>query len=147
MAVERFWVERGASASLDGGFLVDPRQSWGNGYRLNEMAKTLAELNGLGCIVLLGEPGAGKTTAVREACQAAGATYLDLGGYGTEDRIVREVIRGSVIENWRSEASVDCLYLDGFDEARTKVPHLSSLFETAIGEWDCSALRLRIACR
>lgn len=60
---DRFWCPHEASFSLeDGGYLVDPTSEWGRAYNPN--AVPFAKLAATPSLVLLGEPGIGKSSAV-----------------------------------------------------------------------------------
>jgi hypothetical protein len=61
---QRFWVPRTGTIDLsDGGFLIDPTNPLWAG-RMD--AKQLPELASYRALVLLGEPGIGKSTALRK---------------------------------------------------------------------------------
>ena len=59
----RFWCPRGADIALDGGgFLLDPESEYGPHY--NPRVVVFEHIASRPCLVLLGEPGIGKTTAL-----------------------------------------------------------------------------------
>ena len=67
---QRFWVPRTASIDLsDGGFLVDPTLPFATTLI---GPRQLAELSGYRAIVLLGEPGIGKSTTLSEEAERLG---------------------------------------------------------------------------
>jgi hypothetical protein len=56
---KRFWCPRSSSYSLeDGGYLIDPDTAW-DGYKSNLV--TLEDIAAVPCLILLGEPGIGKS--------------------------------------------------------------------------------------
>lgn len=59
----RFWAPREGSIALeDGGFLTDPEGKYGRS--LNPDVISLEALEEVPCLVLLGEPGIGKSTVI-----------------------------------------------------------------------------------
>jgi hypothetical protein len=86
---KRFWVPRDGLIDLsDHGFLSDPDEEWGK--YLNPKLVTFDRLDDKRCVVLLGEPGIGKSWALdKESSRVqgsleAGAKLLrrDLRSYG-----------------------------------------------------------------
>jgi hypothetical protein len=68
----RYWTPRGGDAlSLSGDFLVDPESEFGRA--LNPAVRRLDDLADVPCLVLLGEPGSGKSTDLARAAHAATA--------------------------------------------------------------------------
>ena len=59
---KRFWCPRSGSINLaDGGY--DPEAEWGKAYNPNLI--TFETISHLPCLALLGEPGIGKTQALK----------------------------------------------------------------------------------
>src|SRR5262245_13876151 len=98
----RFWCPREGRLSLfDGGYLTDPTSEWGK--LENPDVVSFAAIADFPCLVLLGEPGIGKTHALMAARDALAAEradgpdvvlHLDLRSYGSEDRLVRQLFDG-----------------------------------------------------
>ena len=62
---KRFWAPRGSPTNLsDRGFLADPEGEWSK--YLNPDLVTFEHLEKLPCVVLLGEPGIGKSWAIQQ---------------------------------------------------------------------------------
>src|SRR5690348_11863220 len=60
---KRFWCPRGTTISLaDQGYLADPETPWGR--FANPFVKAFKDIAGTPCLILLGEPGIGKTTTL-----------------------------------------------------------------------------------
>ena len=59
---QRFWCPYNGNVHLDGGFLSDPTSKWGKIY--NPDVRFLADYTQYKCLILLGEPGMGKSFEV-----------------------------------------------------------------------------------
>lgn len=84
----RYWVPAHTPPVLDAdGYLLEPYYvSSYTGSRIrvaNADARTLDELADVPCLVLLGEPGAGKSTEIARL-ESPGAVRVDLGAVGGE---------------------------------------------------------------
>lgn len=96
---KRFWCTRGGTISLaDGGYLFDPDSEFGKIY--NPDLVSFQSLADQPCVVLLGEPGIGKTTALQSSYDDLRLSLggwghqviqMDLRAYGSEDRLVRDL--------------------------------------------------------
>jgi hypothetical protein len=150
--VERYWVAAGSSYSLTPvGWLADPGEN--HFYAPNRDAVTTASLVASRCLVLLGEPGMGKTTALEghggltPSDGKVEVLRVDLGSFPSENRLARRVFENPKITTWLAGTSVLCLTLDSFDEAHNRIENLPRMLAEYLEEWDCGRLLLRIACR
>ena len=76
---KRFWCPRTGYLNLsDGGYLYDPNSEWGHAY--NPDVVTLESIVHTPCLVLLGEPGIGKTYALTAEYEAVAAKIEEEGG-------------------------------------------------------------------
>ena len=153
----RFWLPEGTDASVDAdGFFRDPEPNI-RGFRYaNASARTLANLEGVRCLVLLGEPGAGKTTEL-DALRVPGSTYVDLGTVGGERSFDRKLTDAPALTAWRERGEALALVVDAYDEALLRVENAAALLVEALTETlpadadrrrqRAGALRLRIASR
>jgi hypothetical protein len=154
VAIDRFWLPLNSSYELDDqGWLAEPGPSW-FGLERNPSILSDAQLTPARCLVLLGEPGMGKTHAVHnvrahDADAADGdSPVIDLGRLTTESLLTREAFESEVVENWIASDSLLVLYLDSFDEARTQFPELPNLFRYYLAnKWPVERLALRVVCR
>jgi predicted NACHT family NTPase len=109
------------------------------------------------CLVLLGEPGIGKSFATRsefERCEAATGQgsqdrvlWFDLRTFGTEDRFVRSVFEGPAVAEWKAGGSKLFLFLDSLDEGLLRIDVLAALLAEQLATLPVERLFLRLACR
>lgn len=149
--MERFWCPRDGKYALDAdGFLRDPNVTLVGVGSANPEALRNDDLREGPCLVLLGEPGAGKSTAVRDDPLARGESrilHVDLAAYGSEDRLVRDVFRCSEVIDWIAGDDELCLVLDSLDEAQARIPHLGNVVGQELGKLPIWRLFLRVVCR
>lgn len=154
----RFWCNRLEKYAIDSdGYLLDPESEWARYLPTN--VKVFSDLLDSPCLVLLGEPGMGKTTCLDAEITAlanmAGPgtqiVRIDLGEYGNESRLVQDVFCSSAFLDCVSQGCCLELILDSFDECHAHIPTLPRIFEGCLGKHPRDALarflRLRIACR
>lgn len=152
---KRYWAPREGAISLgDGGFLSDPEAKYGR--VLNPDLGALESLDDVQCLVLLGEPGIGKSTVaedhykrMKEASSGAERTFMyrDLRAYGSEDRIVRGIFEREEFLAWKRGAGFLDLYLDSLDECRVVVANVAALLVEQLQGLPHDRMRLRIGCR
>lgn len=150
--MERFWCPREGAYALDeDGFLRDPGATLFGTQSANPGVLRTDDLREPRCLVLLGEPGAGKSTAVRDGARlvAAGVPVVpfDLAAYGSEDRLVREVFGDPALTDWAGGSGQLCLLLDSLDEASARVPHVGAVIADRVRRLPYERLFLRLACR
>ena len=142
----RYWCPRGESIQVTSdGFLLNP------GRYCNSHLRTLESLLGEPCLVLLGEAGIGKTTELRTVVDNADdgmkTVHLDLGEYGSEESLRRELFDDGVIGEWRNGDYCLAIFLDGLDEALLESPRIKSVVERGFRGLPVNRLQLRITCR
>jgi hypothetical protein len=155
----RYWSPRSEPPALDdAGFLVDPAEPYGREW--NPAVATLDALAARPLLVLLGEPGMGKTTELRRlgrrlaAAAAPDETVLrvDLRDYESFADLRTAVFAGGAFAAWQSGARRLVLLLDSLDEALlASIPladRLAGELARLAADPDLRArLRVRIACR
>lgn len=145
-AWKRFWCRRDKSYSLgDGGFLANPESELGRS--LQPDAISLEQLDATGCLVLLGEPGIGKSTTLmgeRDRLAAAGSTVYTLKLLWAANREELHQISEAAA---RSTADPWFLLLDGLDEGIARNANLPEQLAEVLERCDRTKLRLRISCR
>ena len=150
---KRFWCPRGGVILLtDRGYLADP--DIGGPYSNPHLVsfETIAEDP---CLVLLGEPGIGKSNAlathILEIQQRGGAEvrclHFDLRAYGSEQRLQHALFDHSEIVSWQGDTSVLHLFLDSLDESLLRIDTVTDMLAEELERWPRHRLFLRIACR
>ncbi|HEY0477793.1 MAG TPA: hypothetical protein VGD37_09725 [Kofleriaceae bacterium] len=141
----RFWCARDGSYSLaDDGFLVDPETEYGR--HVHDIV-ALDRLTEVPCLVLLGEPGIGKSTVVQQEVQrliddGRHAALADLSRTNGPDALYRTIERACV-----TNASPIYLFFDALDEGLARNPALASDLVDSIDKLGVSRVRIRITCR
>jgi predicted NACHT family NTPase len=146
---KRFWCLR------DGGFHIDA-----NGFLVrSEYFKDTFEFESIAeipCLVLLGEPGIGKSRALKDAVQFVSTTVgddkwfsLDLRSFGSETRLYDAIFKSKEMEEWLSGTHRLHLFLDSFDECLLRVDTVATLLadELKPEKYPINRLSFRIASR
>jgi hypothetical protein len=152
---KRYWIERGGVLHVErGGYLVDPEHS--HPFAPDTNLLTLEQASDTPCLVLLSEPGMGKSTTLAqhsELLRARGAigdvvVYEDLRHYASEDRLIKKVFEAQDLQRW-SQHGTGILYLllDSIDECLLQMTNLAALLISQLKELPAERLRLRMACR
>lgn len=153
----RFWVRREDHLIVEGGgYLQDPDHPYG--ALSNPYAVPFERIASSPCLVLLGEPGIGKSSALKEvhdtlvSGNVSGHIILfkDLKAYGSDSLLVREVFESKEVADWKNSSSTLHLILDSLDECLLRVDSVASLLSQKLwelGPESSARLRLTIACR
>ncbi|MBE7382317.1 MAG: hypothetical protein F6J95_013025 [Leptolyngbya sp. SIO1E4] len=153
---KRYWYPRSEDITPDwDGYLPEPKSDWGRASNPNLV--TLSDISGLPCLVLLGEAGMGKTTALEFAHQQ---TYeqtkssedvclplFRLGDYGSDTELCNAVFRNPVFQEWLSGEHKIYLFLDSLDEGLLSIKILVRILKREIESLPCDRLYFRITCR
>lgn len=150
---ERFWVDAEQRVAVDfEKFFSDPRDEY-EWLRPRVTAKTLDELQTEPCLILLGEPGLGKSQAIDDAVRGSSADVivdrLDLAANSDASALRSRMTESERWREWAEGGRTLFLYLDSLDEATLHFPsiHKFLLEEFRAVEESLSTLRLRLACR
>ncbi|MBK7078182.1 MAG: hypothetical protein IPH44_38545 [Myxococcales bacterium] len=141
----RFWCARDGSYSLaDGGFLVDPETDYGQHFHSVDPLDRLVDVP---CMVLLGEPGIGKSTVVKREARrliesGRRVVLVDL-ALPTQ----RQALRRSVERAGATNASPTYIFIDALDEGLAHSPEIAQDLADALDGVDISGVRIRITCR
>ncbi|MGA7326225.1 MAG: hypothetical protein WBX25_17505 [Rhodomicrobium sp.] len=149
----RFWAPHDGSIDLsDAGFLRDPIESLGRGHG----PSTLGELETWKALVLLGEPGIGKSTTLKEEANRveslAASTghvsfYVDLHEFSSEDRLCKRIFESEQFLAWKNGNSNLFLHLDSLDEALLRIDAIANLLASELRDTPTERMSIRIACR
>ena len=153
---KRFWCPRDASYRLaDNGYLCDPESEAGKG--LNPNLASLETFADLPCLVMLGEPGMGKSTEFESEVRRIGAggktcevtVRIDLKEYQTDGVLVADAFKNDAVRAWIDCESILNLFFDSLDEGRLEVKNLANILSSQLRRIAVHSgrLRLRIACR
>jgi predicted NACHT family NTPase len=152
---KRFCSPRTGNINLsDGGYLYDPDSEYGSIYNPDVIHfEALAKKS---CLVLLGEPGTGKTYALKEAKDVIEARAnesdltlcLDLGRSRSEDKLVRDIFEHETFISWKNDGSkLLYLFLDSLDECILRIDTIGLLLIDEFKKYPIQRLFLHIACR
>lgn len=152
---QRFWVPHDTVMRLDErGYLADPEGPLGTAY--NPGLVPLEALADIPCLVLLGDPGMGKSTLLRAHAEemrqqivAAGDGYLyhNLGIFQTDTMLYQKIFGSRVYQEWLGGTHQLYLFLDGFDECQLNIRPIAALLAAEFYTCPANRLRLRITSR
>ena len=153
---KRFWCPREGSYELTGeGYLWDYDAST---YFKDSGIVTLDNLFDIPCLILLGEPGIGKSTEISKHAQfieertgETGDDFLrfDLKDYQTDQMLFDDIFQNPTLKKWQKGKNRLYLFLDSLDEALLNINVLSTALPNKIESQKLPIERLcfRIASR
>ena len=151
---KRFWCNREAGFNLgDDGFLIDPDSEYGRVYNPNLLSSQ--DLISKPCLVLLGEPGIGKSYEI-ETCQQETISriakdqevlFLDLRAFSSDFLLYTSIFENEKFKHWLNGTHYLYLFLDSLDECLLRIKSVTSLFESQLSKYPIDRLFFRIACR
>jgi len=152
---KRFWCPREGSFSLsDGGYLYKPDSDKYNIY--NPEVVPFDSIAEIPCLILLGEPGIGKTSAMKAEREAIDkkvesegdkTLWLNLSSYSSEDRLIHNLFENKTFVSWEKGEYRLHIFLDSLDECLLRIDNLASLLIDELEKYPVERLYLRIACR
>jgi predicted NACHT family NTPase len=152
---KRFWCPRTGNLNLsDGGYLYDPDSEYGRIY--NPEVISFKSIAGKQCLVLLGEPGIGKSRTMQLEIESLQKTISDEGGrvfkldlrsYGSEERLIKNLFESPEVVAWVNGDYRLHLFLDSLDECLLRIDTLATLLFDELSKYPVGRLNLRIACR
>jgi hypothetical protein len=152
---QRFWVARTSMLDLsDGGFLADPTSPLRRSHPATPA--TLAELAKYRALVLLGEPGIGKSTTLEaEAARVSAdpvansttSIHVDLRAYSSDALLHQRLFGSPEFIAWTTGNSHLVLHLDSLDEALLRIDSIANLLAGELPRYPTSRMSVRIACR
>ena len=116
----------------------------------------LEELRYVPCLILLGEPGLGKTYALRrehgslDEWTLAGLVrshHVDLAGSQSAEDVRAQLFGNEVYREWKSGTHWLVFFIDSVDQSRTPVEQVITAICNELAAADISRLQLRLVCR
>lgn len=152
---KRFWVARDGDFNLsDGGYLYDPDSDFGNIY--NPDVLPFGTISKFQCLILLGEPGIGKTQTLKSNRNSVenkileegnSSIWLDLRSIGSEQRLDSKIFENETFLSWVEGNHELHIYLDSLDECLLQVKTVATILADELQNYPVKRLHLRIACR
>jgi len=152
---KRFWCPPAGHVNLsDSGFLVDPDGP--HGASLNPDVVPWDSVSQSACLILLGEPGIGKSSALeserKRTAQVLGESadqllWVDLHRYTSDQRLHEHVFDSAAVKAWRNGTSRLHLFVDSMDECLVRIENIGPLLIGELSELPVERLNFRIACR
>ena len=118
--------------------------------RLSPDGYTLAELAEKRCLVLIGEPGIGKTTCVQQYVRGETKHHchcIDLRSVTTDVGLKEKIRNNEEIKKWRQGNYELELFLDSLDECRLRIGNIVDVLIDALDRMPLDRLKLRLVCR
>jgi hypothetical protein len=139
----------------DRGFLVAPPDEPLSRRFFRNDCVPFSELAEKPCVVLLGEPGIGKTTALEETLASVQSAtpivpvlYRHLGAYSSDQGVIDNVFRSQEFRAWSESGGRLDVFLDSFDECLLRLDNLASLLKDQLMQLPrVDGLRIRITSR
>lgn len=153
---KRYWVpfKNDGISLTDHGFLEDPTGEFGK-YASSNLT-TLENLKKVGCLILVGEPGIGKSTEIEDLYHSTQkevgedhTLWIDLKSVMTPDSFIDRLTNDPRYKNWSESNEPLYLFLDSFDEGTFSFPRFANAFSTLLTDHQKNIpnLYLRISCR
>lgn len=152
---KRFWCPRGGIINLsDGGFLYNPDSEYS--YYISQDVLPFEKLVEEPCLILLGEPGIGKSTEMQNAINTTKTSveltneqifYLNLDQYSDETRLIKELFETSPLSKSKTDGTKFFIFLDSLDECKLRIDTVSEILSAKFKDYYHDKLYLRIACR
>ncbi|MCF6287495.1 MAG: ATP-binding protein [Candidatus Hydrogenedentes bacterium] len=154
---ERFLCTRGGSYTLDHeGYLSVPEGRYAKMFPRGELLRP-TDVGKIPCVVILGEPGIGKSTILRDMQQAHSSIasdsknphslFMNLSSFGQEERLINAVFRAPEIQAWIAGSYDYYLFLDSLDEALIRIDTLTAILVEQLKALPTERLFLRLSCR
>ena len=152
---QRFWCPTTGNLRLDtSGFLYDPESEYGKSY--NPDLVKFDGISNIPCLILLGEAGIGKTTAieqeynkVKQKIEQSNDKCLrfNLIGYDSNSDLRENIFKNETLQTWLNGTHKLYLFLDSLDEGLLSLETIAITLEREIDKLPCDRLYFRITCR
>lgn len=152
---QRFWSPSNGNISLsDGGFLDDPTDPIGK--YMNPDLISISSSNQTNCLILLGEPGIGKSVEIENLYESVrgqvgkdNTLWIDLRDFMSPEAFTKELEESKSYQEWVKSGNCFYLFLDSFDEGVFSFSHFTRAFNHLLtkNNGKIKNLFLRISCR
>lgn len=152
---KRFWCHwEGNYLLTDDGYLLDP-ESKPYGDRCPDVVSFQA-ISHNHCLVLLGEPGIGKTSVIKveeklinseNEISGRKALRIDLNQISSSSDLTEILFDSETIQDWMSSEYPLHIFLDSLDECPLGINRLCTMLNNRLKNYPIERLYLRIACR
>jgi len=144
---KRFWVPQKGKMHVDQrGYLQDPEEK--NGKVLNPDVVSWEDLKPHFCLVLLGEPGMGKSHVLNnthgDVANDERSLIFKLGDYESVTDLRSQILQNLI---WQQSNTVVHLFFDGLDEWKGEEKPLRKMLFDCVDQRTTTNLRFRIVCR
>ena len=164
LVISRYWSAESSDGNAADPFGLSVNNPFGFDDQLwyhrafRDDVQPLSGLTEIPCLFLLGEPGLGKSTAVRQEVRRLEQVLpddervhrIDLAEVSS-DAGLDTAFSHATIQAWRNDESTLHLFLDSYDESLRRYPTLKPRLLARLREFQQAGLhgrlRLRIACR
>lgn len=155
-AWRRYWVPREGNLVFDhDGYLITPDSNDSPYLAKASEVESTESLLRKQCLVLLGEPGMGKSYSIKHALELTsrgqnppGTLFLNLGAYSSDSLLVEKLTESPQFLKWQSDRGPLHVFLDSFDEALLRVDSVAALLaEQFLRLGSVENLFIRIASR
>ncbi len=143
----------GKSFPLDGdGFLHDPEDEYAHFYYGEYQLKLLNQLTQLPVAILLGEPGIGKSTVLKEEflrlrTEGKACLHRELNQYQSDGRFIDDIFNSEELKAWRQDHYHLTLLLDSLDECNLTIHNVARILASQLKDLPTDRLSLRLTCR
>jgi len=148
---KRFWCSRTGNFSLaDFGYLYVPDPEYAE--QIGSDVVAFDRIASIPCLVMLGEPGMGKSTAARNAYEQVKASgeeclWVGLGDYKDDAVLCNAIIGNEAFQQWLKGDHKFHLFLDSLDEGLLGNESVGRILIRELDKLLCDRLCLRITCR
>ncbi|MHC5917531.1 MAG: NACHT domain-containing protein [Nostoc sp.] len=152
---KRFWCPNTGNIKLDyGGFLEDPELE--HGHITNPDVVPFSAISHIPCLVLLGEPGIGKTTAAEQAYKQVqeqvreskdDCLWFNLGDFDSNQDLSNRIFQNEIFIKWINGTHKLHLFLDSLDEGLLSFKIIVRTLKNQIEHLPTERLYFRITCR
>src|SRR4030042_6010489 len=152
---KRYWCPPDGKLELEeSGFLLDPEGDLGKYTKLDTVS--FEQIQNTPCLVLLGEPGIGKSIAIEMEIEALKQRlnsekdvllHINFKDYSSEEYLRKSIFESEEWKNFIGANYTLHLFFDSLDEVRIRIDNITRLITKEIAKAPTDRLFLRIACR